>query len=106
MIKNILFILTFFFSAIGFAQTTPKADDGVLIIYPNPVKDYIIVKSKNPSVKVKSVVFYSILGMQVADYHINNVSSEIRLDRLQSGKYLLKYTLSDNTQKVLQIIKQ
>lgn len=106
MIKNIFFILTFFFSAIGFAQSTPKADDGILVIYPNPVKDYIMIKSKNPSVKVKSVAFYSILGMQVADYQLNSTSSEIRLDRLQSGKYLLKYTLSDNTQKVIQIVKQ
>ena len=74
--------------------------------FPNPAKDFIIVKSKDSNLKVKSVTFYSILGMQVAEYVVNMNSGEIRLDKLKPGKYLMKYTLSDNTQKVTQIIKQ
>lgn len=74
--------------------------------FPNPAKDFIIVKSKDSDLKVKSVTFYSILGMQVAEYIVNMNSGEIRLDKLRPGKYLMKYTLSDNTQKVTQIIKQ
>ncbi|UJF31129.1 T9SS type A sorting domain-containing protein [Kaistella sp. 97-N-M2] len=65
-----------------------------------------MVKSKDASLKVKSVTFYSILGVQVAEYVVNMNSGEIRLDKLRPGKYLMKYTLSDNTQKVTQIIKQ
>jgi hypothetical protein len=83
-----------------------KSDDGVLIAFPNPAKDFIIVKSKDNNLKVKSVTFYSILGMQVAEYVVNMNSGEIRLDKLRPGKYLMKYTLSDNTQKITQIIKQ
>ncbi|KIA89051.1 T9SS type A sorting domain-containing protein [Kaistella jeonii] len=83
-----------------------KSDDGVLMAFPNPAKDFIIVKSKDSNLKVKSVTFYSILGMQVAEYVVNMNSGEIRLDKLRPGKYLMKYTLSDNTQKVTQIIKQ
>lgn len=83
-----------------------RADDGVLVAYPNPAKDFIVVKSKYVSLKIKSVVFYSILGMQVAEYPVNMNSAEIRLDKLRPGKYLMKYMLSDNTQKVIQIIKQ
>ena len=56
--------------------------------------------------KIKSVTFYSILGMQVAEYQINKNSEEIRLDKLRPGKYLMRYVLSDNTQKVTQIVKQ
>ena len=52
------------------------------------------------------LTFYSILGMEVAQYAVNMNSGEIRLDRLRPGKYLMKYTLSDNTQKVTQIVKQ
>jgi hypothetical protein len=83
-----------------------KSDDGVLVAYPNPAKDFIIVKSKDNSLKIKSVTFYSILGMEVAQYNINMNSGEIRLDKLRPGKYLMKYTLSDDTQKVTQIIRQ
>ena len=86
--------------------TNQKSDDGVLVAYPNPARDFIIVKSKDAAVKIKSVTFYSILGMQVAEYQINKNSEEIRLDKLRPGKYLMRYVLSDNTQKVTQIVKQ
>ena len=83
-----------------------KSDDGVLVAYPNPTRDFIIVKAKNPSLKVTSVAFYSIIGTQVLEVSANANTSEIRLDKLKPGKYLMRYTLSDNTQKVTQIIKQ
>ncbi|WP_124641159.1 MULTISPECIES: T9SS type A sorting domain-containing protein [Amniculibacterium] len=83
-----------------------KSDDGVLVAYPNPAKDYILVKSKDASVRIKSVTFYSILGMQVASYGLNSNSAEINIEKLRPGKYLMRYTLSDDTQKVTQIIKQ
>lgn len=83
-----------------------RSDDGVILAYPNPAKDFIIVKSKDASLKIKSVSFYTILGMQVSEVNVNMNSGEIRLDRLKPGKYLMRYTLSDNTQKVTQIIKQ
>lgn len=87
-------------------SSSQKTDDGALVAFPNPAKDFIIVKSKDNSLKIKSVTFYSILGLQVAEYVVNMNSGEIRLDKLRPGKYLMKYTLSDNTQKVTQIIKQ
>lgn len=83
-----------------------KADEGVLVVYPNPARDLIMVKSKDASLKIKSITFFSILGMQVAEYQINKNSEEIRLDKLRPGKYLMRYVLSDNTQKVTQIVKQ
>lgn len=87
-------------------MTNQKSDDGVMVAYPNPARDFIMVKSKDSSLKIKSVTFYSILGMQVAEYQINKNSEEIRLDKLRPGKYLMRYVLSDNTQKVTQIVKQ
>ncbi|MGC4128024.1 MAG: T9SS type A sorting domain-containing protein [Bergeyella sp.] len=88
------------------ASSSQKSDDGVIVAYPNPAKDFIIVKSKDASLKIKSVAFYTILGMQVSEMNVNMNSAEIKLDRLKPGKYLMRYTLSDNTQKVTQIIKQ
>lgn len=109
----IFFIGLFFSEASLQAQSlrepmsvSQKSDDGVLVAYPNPAKDFIIVKAKDASLKVKSVTFYSILGVEVATYTVNMNSGEIRLDKLKSGKYLMRYILSDNTQKVTQIIKQ
>ncbi len=87
-------------------STNQKSDDGVLIAYPNPAKDFILLKAKDSSLKIKTVTFYSILGMQVAQFTINSNAAEIDLDRFRPGKYLIRYTLSDNTQKVTQIIKQ
>jgi len=115
--KRILFFVFFIGIMSGFSSlnaqslkepvsSSQRSDDGVLIAYPNPAKDYIIVKSKDASLKIKSVAFYTILGMQVSEVNVNMNSGEIRLDRLKPGKYLMRYTLSDNTQKVTQIIKQ
>ena len=118
-VKKLLFSLIFIGSLTVFSEkvsaqsvgrepmaANQKSDDGALLAFPNPAKDFIIVKSKDASLKVKSVTFYSILGVQVAEYVVNMNSGEIRLDKLRPGKYLMKYTLSDNTQKVTQIIKQ
>lgn len=77
-----------------------------VIAYPNPAKDYLYLKTNNPNTKIKSITFYSILGNVVADMPINASYSEIKVDKLKSGKYLMRYTLNDNTQKVIQIIKQ
>ena len=114
--KKKLFSLFFvgFFALGAFAQTTlkeptstsQKADDGVLVAYPNPTKDILILKSKDQNLKIKSASFYSFLGVLVAEYNINSGSSELKLEKLKPGKYLLRYTLSNNTQKVIQIIKQ
>lgn len=117
--KKFLFFITFSVSFLMFSgeakaqetlkepqSTSQKSDDGALVAYPNPTRDFIIVKAKNPSLKVKSVTFYSIIGTQVLDIFTNSNTAEIRLDKLKPGKYLMKYILSDNTQKVTQIVKQ
>lgn len=115
-VKNLLFslIMVFFAGSFITAQsltrevgaTGQKSEDGVIVVSPNPARDFVIIKSKDNSLKIKSVTIYSILGMQVAEYAVNMNSGEIRLDKLRPGKYLMKYTLSDNTQQVTQIIKQ
>lgn len=87
-------------------QSAGKADDGLLVAYPNPARDNLVLKSKDSSLKIKSVTFYSILGVQVAQYTVNMSAGEINIDKLRPGKYLMRYVLSDNTQKVTQIIKQ
>ena len=110
------FLFLFFFSIIGLGQmeaqsfqtgkSSQTANDKELIAYPNPAKDFLYLKTSDPNVKIKSATFYSILGNVVADVQINANYSEIRVDRLKQGKYLMRYVLSNNTQRIIQVIKQ
>ncbi|MEG0759894.1 Por secretion system C-terminal sorting domain-containing protein [Chryseobacterium piscicola] len=114
--RKILLLFIFSASFLGFSnqmkaqQREPsslsqKSDDGILTAYPNPAKDVLVVKAKDASLKIKNVTFYSIMGTQVASYNINTNRSEINIDKLKPGKYMIRYILSDNTQKVTQIVK-
>lgn len=90
------------YSQVGtYANQEPK-----ISVYPNPAKDFLYIKSANPNIKIKSVTFYSILGSTISEMDINANYSEIRVDKMKSGKYLMRYTLSDNSQKTISIIKQ
>jgi len=115
--KKLLLLIIFMGAFVGFSDnvkaqikepssTSQKSDDGVLTAYPNPAKDFLVVKAKDASLKIKSVIFYSILGTQVANYNVNVNRAEINIEKLKPGKYLIRYILSDNTQKVTQIVKQ
>ncbi|MDQ0782831.1 hypothetical protein QF044_002685 [Chryseobacterium sp. W4I1] len=117
LMKKLLLLFIFIGAFVGFSNNfqaqlrepgsiNQKADDGVLVVYPNPAKDYLLIKAKDSALKIKSVTFYSILGTQVANYSVNMNSGEINIERLKPGKYLIRYILSDNTQKVTQIVKQ
>jgi hypothetical protein len=110
--KKLLLLILFVGTFVGFSSNvkaqlrepgsiSQKSDDGVFIAYPNPAKDFLIVRAKDSSLRVKSVTFYSILGTQVATYTVN-----MNIEKLKPGKYLIRYMLSDNTQKVTQIVKQ
>ena len=70
------------------------------------LRKILYLKTSDPNVKIKSATFYSILGNVVADVQINANYSEIRIDKLKQGRYLMRYVLSNNTQKIIQIIKQ
>ena len=114
--KKFLFLIIFAVMSVGFSGKVnaqinrsgngQRTDDGILIAYPNPTKDILVLRSKDNALKIKSVTFFSILGAPVAEYFINNTSVELRLDKLRPGKYLMRYTLDDETQKITQIIKQ
>ncbi len=115
--RKFLLLLIFLAGFVGFSNNmkaqikepsafSQKSDDGVLVAYPNPAKDFLIIKAKDQNLKIKSVIFYSILGTQVASYSVNMNSGEINIEKLKPGKYLIRYILSDNTMKVTQIVKQ
>lgn len=109
--KQLLLVFIFIFNVFSgqiSAQSFQENSVDVVSVsaYPNPTKDFLYLKTSNPNTRIKTVTFYSILGNTVAEIIINSSFSEIRLDRLKPGKYFMKYTLSNNTQKIIQIIKQ
>ncbi|MCU7615053.1 T9SS type A sorting domain-containing protein [Chryseobacterium sp. GMJ5] len=115
--RKLLLLFIFMGAFVGFSgnlkaqlkepnSISQKSDDGVLAAYPNPAKDFLVVKAKDAALKIKNVTFYSILGTQVANYSVNANKAEINIEKLKPGKYLIRYILSDNTQKVTQIVKQ
>lgn len=115
--KKLLLLFIFIGASVGLSSNlkaqlrepnsiSQKSDDGVLAAYPNPARDFLVVKAKDSSLKIKNVTFYSILGTQVANYSVNSNKAEINIEKLKPGKYLIRYILSDNTQKVTQIVKQ
>lgn len=117
LMRKILLLIIFTGSFLGFSNqlkaqlrepssVSQKSDDGILTAYPNPAKDFLMVKAKDANLKIKNVTFYSIMGTQVASYNINANKSEINIGNLRPGKYMIRYILSDNTQKVTQIVKQ
>ena len=78
----LLFFLMVIYSNVS-AQTSfgfgASKDDNVIIAYPNPAKDFLLLKVKDNSLKIKSVSIYSILGVQVAEFIINAESADVKL---------------------------
>lgn len=113
LLSTFIFVFILFFgqiSAQSFQNIAPNSQNSgneqPVMAYPNPAKEFLYLKTSNPNLKIKTTTFYSILGNIVAEMPINASYSEIRVDKLKPGKYLMKYVLNDNTQKVIQIIKQ
>jgi len=74
-----------------------------LIIYPNPTKDKLILKT--PSHLIGSNVnMYSTLGQSLSNFTLDEVNTSIDLSSFKKGIYLLKFQ-TDNGSFVKEIIK-
>jgi beta-glucanase (GH16 family) len=74
-----------------------------LIIYPNPTKDKLILKT--PSYLIGSNVnMYSTLGQSLSNFTLDEVNTSIDLSSFKKGIYLLKFQ-TDNGSFVKEIIK-
>ncbi|KUY30100.1 MAG: T9SS sorting signal type C domain-containing protein [Flavobacteriaceae bacterium] len=57
--------------------------------------------------KLKSVTIYAIIGKPVMELkNINLNMVKLPTEQLQPGKYLIKYTLSNNIDQVIQLVKE
>lgn len=114
MKRNLFVLCCFFMLFLGLMNISAQSNvydianqkNEDIVAYPNPTKDVIFIRPTQAGVRVKMVVFYDILGTQVASFSAYGAAVELDISRLKPGKYLMKYVLSDNTQKIKQIIKQ
>lgn len=114
MKRNLFVLCCFFMLFLGLMNISAQSNvydianqkNEDIVAYPNPTKDVISIRPTQAGVRVKMVVFYDILGTQVASFSAHGAAVELDISRLKPGKYLMKYVLSDNTQKIKQIIKQ
>jgi len=63
-------------------------------IYPNPVTDYINVKSDS---KIISVELMNLMGQRIIMQKVNKLTHQINLTDLQSGIYIVKVELENGT---------
>lgn len=62
---------------------------------------------ENSHFKLKSVTIYAIIGKPVMELKNINLSMvKLPTEQLKPGKYLIKYTLSNNIDQVIQLVKE
>jgi len=74
-----------------------------LIIYPNPTKDKLILKTPSHLIGSK-VIMYSTLGQSLLNFTLNEVNTSIDLSSFKQGIYLLKFQ-TNNGSFIKEIIK-
>ena len=83
--------------------STSNSNLNELIIYPNPTKDKLILKTPLHLIG-SNVNMYSTLGQNLSNFTLNEENTSIDLSSLKKGIYLLKF-LTNNGSFVKEIIK-
>jgi hypothetical protein len=77
---------------------TGSLTDNRIVVYPNPVKDFLTIDSDNDQ-KIKSMEIYSLTGQLVTSYKGDNRNTlQINTSNLPRGAYLLKINTDSRTQ--------
>lgn len=71
--------------------------------HPNPVKDQLFVLG---TYKIKTIVFYDVLGKQVAFYQYDKSIIKVNVSDLKAGVYLMKVTDEKDKVAVKRIVKK
>ncbi|HLS30299.1 MAG TPA: T9SS type A sorting domain-containing protein [Flavobacteriaceae bacterium] len=70
--------------------------------YPNPVKNQLTLKAGE---QIESVTVYNLLGQKVIKSNPNTLQTQINMENLQAGIYLMRVTVN-NMQKSFRVIKK
>jgi sugar lactone lactonase YvrE len=79
-----------------------NVNSGGFVIYPNPVKDFLIIKGNTV---VNKVTIFNSLGQKMFEKDQNNNEFTVDVTKLSSGIYFINVE-SDNKKQVLKVIKE
>ncbi len=117
MKKITAILLLFVLMGIGnaaFSQVTPHLTDKTfngasgspVIIYPNPVRDFVEVKVDDVYKDAqKSVLIYDMLGRVIMRTSFTTGSTRLFVNQLPTGMYLMKIELPDNVNVITPFVK-
>ena len=77
-----------------------EVDDLDFVLYPNPTKEFINIKSFN---EIESIGIYSLLGRLLI---MKNQSEKININKLSSGFYLVKVKFKNQAMIIQKILKK
>lgn len=92
---------SFTIAAYDQSLSNPSFDNSGFVSYPNPVKDVLNLSHIS---NIIEVTVFNILGQEVMTKSINASRSQINMDQLSQGTYLIKIT-TENQTKTIKIIK-
>ncbi|WP_336664553.1 T9SS sorting signal type C domain-containing protein [Elizabethkingia meningoseptica] len=92
-------------SSYFFQESTPEKN---VHIDMTPIGNYYVnLQVSDPRFKLKSVTIYAIIGKPIMKLDNINLSMvKLPTEQLKPGKYLIKYTLSNNINQVMQLIRE
>ena len=85
------------------ALTTVKV---TAVTYPNPTKDFIILKITDNALHNLRYTLFDINGKSIASSSITESSTKIKMKYLSIGAYVLKVTQKNKSLKTFKILKQ
>ena len=76
------------------------------VVYPNPSSDYIMLNIIDNELTGLSYVLTDIQGKVVSNEKINSIHTQLSLERLSVGTYVLKINQNNSELKTFKIIKK
>jgi hypothetical protein len=85
------------------ALTTVKV---TAVTYPNPTSDYVILKISDSTLDTLSYALFDVTGKAISNGNITNGDTQIAMQQLAIGIYILKVNRHNQELKTFKIIKK
>ena len=82
--------------------STDSYDLQTFTFYPNPTQDQLNLKADKD---IESVILHNLLGQEILNVKPNTLQTQLSLENLQAGVYLMNVTIND-TQTIYRILKK
>ena len=89
----------------GVGDLAQKIANTKLLVYPNPATDVLNININNSSFKNSEVVIYNISGVEVLKTNMANSSTQLNIETLSNGVYLVKVSNQNGFNKTVKFVK-